>query len=220
MLLGTLSGLVSFNILFQVSTLLYPSTNDNRPYLLSMLGRSIFESLWLFSYLLRAVYLVIVSYVNGKRLSEEKLYRMSSVRRNSVRRRSVSADRGTIERRKSFVPGPAEPIPRSTRIMVPILLRFLWARKENGRFILANSIYSIKRMCQIMATFFVIQCIISLAAMFLTKNEFLKDMTKPTTQVKYDDNEYILISIYALILSFNLILLYLVRNGMSLASVE
>ena len=198
-IIGTLSGLVAFNILFQLSLTFYPEAAKNGPYLLAIVVRHIFESLWLFSYLLRAIYLVIASYMNKKNSSDTR--HLFSSARSSARTSAVT--RST----------PVTHFSRFDQFMMNLLLRFLWAKKVDGKFILGNSLYSIRRLCKILGLFVVIQIMAAVLGVCTSKNNFLSNPNQTQYEVQYKDYEWVLVAVYVWCLSSNALLLFLIRKG-------
>ena len=214
--IGTLAGLVNFNTLFQASRLLYPESYHHAPYLLQVMIRYNFETLWLFSYLVRAVYLAIAAHVNGSLMDDKKkenLSRTNTVKSDTLPRndttKSTQHARSMSQRSQAVISLPTFKL---SPFWLSVFMRFLWAKKIDGKFVLGNSMYSISRLSLVMGTFLATQVVISVTGMLLSNNNFLADMSMPAEKAS-NDNIIPMIVVYILMIISFAFLLFLLRKG-------
>ena len=77
-LVATLCGLIHFNVIFQHSKYLFPTMANNAPYLFRLISRNTLEAIYLFSYLIRVIHVVLAFYINEVHSVEEEKRSLSS----------------------------------------------------------------------------------------------------------------------------------------------
>ena len=190
-IIGSLAGLIYFNVCIQLSITFNPAAFANNPELLDWIIHKLGLAVWQFSYILRSVYLVVAYHINGASV-------FSST--NSLK---IASSKSTLTDQKENKLHP---------ILETILMRFLWAKKINGRFVLKTSMYSKRTLMKVFGTFIFITFIITILGFLFAPNNFISDPWR--AGYTFPNLGYTSFGFSLVLLCANAGLLFLVRNGM------